>query len=70
MKIYDTHVHLFSEDGIPEAYKMGMARTMRLVLKNKHNIDMSLEDARNNLITGMYDPDGEKFCPDGHRRNR
>ena len=61
MKIYDTHVHLFSDDMIPEAYKMGMARTMRLVLKNKHNMDMSLEEARNNLIPGMYDPDGEKF---------
>ncbi len=61
MKIYDTHVHLFSEESIPEAYKMGMARTMRLVLKNKHNMDMSLEEARNNLIPGMYDPDGQKF---------
>jgi uncharacterized protein len=60
MEIYDPHVHLFMDKGIPEAYEIGMARTMKMVLKNKFNMDMSLEDARNNLIKGMYDPDGQK----------
>lgn len=61
MKVYDTHVHLFMEGGIPDAYETGMARTMRMVLKNKFGIEMSLQEARDNLIKGMYDPDGEKF---------
>ncbi len=60
MKIYDTHVHLFMDGGIPDAYELGMARTMRLVLKNKQQVELSLEDAREHLIKGMYDPDGEK----------
>jgi uncharacterized protein len=61
MKIYDSHAHLFMDKGIPDAYEMGMARTMKLALKNKFNIDLSLEDARNNLIKGMYDADATKL---------
>jgi predicted TIM-barrel fold metal-dependent hydrolase len=60
MKIYDPHVHIFLEDCIPEAYEMGMARTMKLVLKNKFNHDMTLDEALNTLIKGMYDPGGKK----------
>jgi predicted TIM-barrel fold metal-dependent hydrolase len=60
MKIYDPHVHLFMEGGIPDAYEIGMARTMKLVLKNKFKLDMTLEDARTNLIKGMYDENGSK----------
>lgn len=61
MKIYDVHAHIFMDKGIPDAYEIGMARTMKLVLKNKYGMDMTLEDARNNLIKGMYDPGGEKL---------
>lgn len=61
MKIVDTHVHLFMSGGIPDAYEIGMARTMRMVLKNKLGIDLSLEDARSQVVKGMYDPDGAKF---------
>ena len=60
MKIYDAHVHIFLPDGIPKAYEMGMARTMKLVLKNKFNHDITLDEAHNTLIKGMYDPDGKK----------
>ncbi len=60
-KIYDPHVHLFIEEGIPRAYLLGMARTMKLVLKNKLNMDLSMEDALNNVVAPMYDPDGKKF---------
>lgn len=52
MTIIDTHVHLFMEDLIPVAYEMGMARTMKLVLKNKMNLDMSVEDAYNQIVKG------------------
>lgn len=61
MHIIDTHVHLFMEGGIPDAYELGMARTMKLALKNKMNMDLSLEIALNDLVKGMYDPDGSKF---------
>ena len=64
MKIFDPHVHLFMAGGIPDAYELGMARTMRLVLKNKMGLDMSVEEARNNLVKGMYDPDGSRFLAD------
>ncbi|MBU2551893.1 MAG: amidohydrolase family protein [Proteobacteria bacterium] len=64
MKIVDTHVHLFMAGGIPEAYEIGMARTMRLVLKNKMGLDLSVEEARSQIVQGMYDPDGEKFLRD------
>jgi uncharacterized protein len=60
MKIYDPHVHIFLDGGIPDAYEMGMARTMKLVLKNKFNHDMTLDEALNTLIKGMYDPGGKK----------
>ena len=60
MKIYDTHVHVFLADMIPLAYEMGMAKTMKLVLKNKFNLDMTLDEAHNNLIKGMYDPGAKK----------
>lgn len=61
MKIYDVHAHIFMNNGIPDAYEIGMAKTMKLVLKNKHNMDMTEEEARNNLIKGMYDPGGKKL---------
>ncbi len=61
MKIYDVHAHIFMDKMIPDAYEIGMARTMKLVLKNKHNMDMTEEEARNNLIKGMYDPGGERL---------
>ena len=64
MRIIDTHVHLFMADGIPDAYELGMARTMALALKNKMGIDMSVDDALNQLVKGMYDPNGEKFLND------
>ncbi len=60
MKIYDTHVHLFVEGGIPEAYEVGIARTMRMILKRKFGMEMTLQEARENLIKGMYDPGGKK----------
>jgi len=61
MKIYDVHVHIFMDKMIPDAYEIGMAKTMKLVLKNKHNMDMTEEEARNNLIKGMYDPGGKRL---------
>jgi predicted TIM-barrel fold metal-dependent hydrolase len=67
MRIYDTHVHLFMANAIPEKYELGMARTMRLVLKNKYQMEMSLEEAHNNLVKGMYDPDGSRFLADMDR---
>jgi len=67
MKICDTHVHLFMENAIPEKYELGMARTMKLVMKNKLGIEMTLDDVRNTVIKGMYDPDGEKFLAEMDR---
>lgn len=61
MKVYDSHAHITMEGFIPEAYEDGMARTMRLVMKNKFNIDMTLIQAREDLIKGMYDPGGKKL---------
>jgi hypothetical protein len=49
------------ESRIPDQYEMGMARTMNMVMKNKFHIDMTLEQARNDLIKGMYDPGGKKL---------
>ena len=63
MKIYDTHVHFFMKNCIPEAYEIGMARTMKLALKNKMNLDLSFEDAMNK-VKEMYDPGGERFLGD------
>lgn len=61
MKIYDSHAHIFLDGFIPDAYEMGMARTMRLVIKNQLGVDMTLEDALNNLVKGLYDPGGKKL---------
>ena len=45
---------IFSSKGdIPDAYEMGMAKIMKLVLKNKFNHDMTLDEALNTLIKGM-----------------
>lgn len=64
MKIYDPHVHLFMANGIPDAYELGMARTLSLALKNKLGIEMSVQDALNQMVKGMYDPEGEKYLND------
>ena len=61
MRIIDSHVHLFMAGGIPDAYEIGMARTMRLVLKNKMGLEISVEEARSRIVQGMYDPDGTRF---------
>ena len=36
---------MFMANAIPAKYELGMARTMRLVLKNKYQMEMSLEEA-------------------------
>ncbi len=64
MKIYDSHVHLLFKDLVPEAYLIGMARTLKLALKNKLNMDMTLEDTLDNVVSAMFDPDGTKFLAD------
>jgi predicted TIM-barrel fold metal-dependent hydrolase len=61
MKIYDPHAHIFVGEGIPDAYELGMARTIKLALKNKMNMEITLEDARNTIVKGMYDPDASKL---------
>lgn len=61
MKIYDTHVHFFAENCIPPQYEKGMARTMKLVLKNKFKMDLTLDEVHEKIIRGMYDADGTKF---------
>jgi predicted TIM-barrel fold metal-dependent hydrolase len=61
MKVIDTHAHIFLDKMIPEAYEMGMARTLKMVLKNKHGMEMTLEEARNNVIRGWYDPGGKRL---------
>jgi predicted TIM-barrel fold metal-dependent hydrolase len=61
MKVYDTHAHIFIKDGIPEAYLNGMAKTMKLVVKNKFKIDMTIDDIFNQMIEPWYDPDASKL---------
>ena len=60
-KIYDSHAHLMFKDMIPEAYLIGIARTMKQALKTKFKLDMTLEDALNNVVGPMYDPEGKKM---------
>ncbi|MCX5851300.1 MAG: amidohydrolase family protein [Deltaproteobacteria bacterium] len=61
MKVYDSHAHIFIKGGIPEKYLMGIARTMKLVVKNKFKIDMTIDDVLNQMIEPWYDPDGLKL---------
>ena len=58
MKIYDAHAHIFIEGGIPELYLMGMAKTMKLVLGNKHKMDMSIDD-----VLKIITQKGNDYCP-------
>jgi len=61
MKIYDAHAHIFIEGGIPELYLLGMAKTLKLVIKNRHSMDMSIDDVIKNVIGQWYDPDAKKL---------
>ena len=64
MKIYDPHVHLFIANAIPDKYELGMARTMTVALRTKLGLKMTVDEARVNVIQGMYDPEGEKYLRD------
>jgi predicted TIM-barrel fold metal-dependent hydrolase len=60
--IYDTHAHLFiQKEGIPEAYLLGMARTLQMVLKNKFKLVMTIDEVLDNVIGSWYDHDGSKL---------
>lgn len=61
MKIYDSHAHIFVEEGIPKAYKLGMAKTIKLNLKNKLNMDLGIEDIMKGILSEMYDPGAKKL---------
>lgn len=61
MKIYDMHVHIISMEMIPEKYNQGVARTVKLIMKNKHNIDMSLDEVWEKIMPRFFDPDGKAY---------
>lgn len=62
MRIIDSHVHIGHLDAIPEAYKMGIARTMSMLMKRKLNVDFTVDYVYNNVINEMFnDPDGNKY---------
>ena len=61
MKIYDMHVHIIKREMIPESYNQGVARTVRLTMKNQHKNDMTLDEIWEKVMPGMYDGEGNDY---------
>jgi predicted TIM-barrel fold metal-dependent hydrolase len=61
MKVYDMHVHIIAKEEMPEAYHQGVAKSVRLMMKNQHNIDMTLDEVEEKVMPGMYDPAGKVY---------
>ena len=61
MKIYDMHVHIIDRESIAESYNQGVARTVRLTMKNQHKMDMTLDEIWENVMPKMFDGEGKEY---------
>jgi predicted TIM-barrel fold metal-dependent hydrolase len=59
--IIDCHVHIFIPGIIPDAYVKGCARTMARAAGKALGVQMSTQDAANNLFPALLDSDGELY---------